>query len=85
MIKGKEIYYTSLKNKFVPPDYQLTDADKEAEKSGELVFSYGSDQVEIITVQALSWSDGDMHYELMQMDGKLTKDDLIGMACDIIK
>ena len=84
-IKGKDLYYYSYRNKFVPGDYELTEEDKQAEESGELVFSYGTDEVEIMTVQTLSWSDGDMHYSLMQMDGKLSREELIRMAEEIIR
>ena len=80
-----DIFYNAYRNKFVPGDYQLTEEDKKAEETGQLVFSYGTEDVEIIDVQAVSWSDGNMHYELMQMDGKLSKAELIEMAKEIIK
>ncbi len=63
----------------------MTDEDKKAEDSGELVFSYGSSEVEIIEVQSVSWTTDDMHYELMQIDGKLSTDELADMAAEIIQ
>ena len=41
-VNGADIYYYSYTNKSVPANYKLTDADKKAEESGELVFSYVS-------------------------------------------
>ena len=82
--EGIKIYYTSYANKFVPANYQMTEEDKHAEEKGELVFSYGTENVDIINVQSISWVDGDMHYELMQMDGELSKMELIEMAKEAI-
>ena len=77
---GTDYYFYSYKNKVVPPDYKLTDEDKAAEESGELVFSYGSDEVRISTVSTVRWQKGDMHFSLMQIDGKLTKDEMLDTA-----
>ena len=84
-VNGTDIYYFSYTDKFVPADYKLTEEDKKAEARGELVFSYGSDSVEISKIQSVSWSDGEMHYQLMQMDGKLSANELAAMAEDAIK
>lgn len=81
---GTDLYYFGYTNKLVPPDYQLTDEDKRAEANGELVFSYGSDQVSISKVQSVSWSIGNMHYSLTQIDGKLSADDLVQMAKELL-
>ena len=83
-IDGIKVYYTSYLNKFVPGDYQMTEEDKEAEEKGELVFSYGTEDVEIVNVQSICWADGDIHYDLMQMDGKLSKEEMIEMAKEAI-
>ena len=69
----------------MPPDYKLTKEDKEAEKNGELVFSYGSDKVEINVVSSVSWNVGDMHYTLMQIDGELSEKELADMALETLK
>ena len=86
-INGVDLYYFSYVNKIVPPDYQLTEEDKRAEENGELVFSYGSDKVEIITWQHVNWSIGDMHYELFQQvdDNSLSEEEIIEMAREVIK
>lgn len=80
-----DIYYTGYTNKFVPADYIMTDEDKKAEESGELVFSYGSSEVDIVRVQSIYWYRDGIRYSLMQMDGKLTQNDLMDMAREAIE
>lgn len=79
-----DIYYYSYINKVVPPDYKLTDEDKKAEENGELVFSYGSSKIEISKVQSVTWERDNMKYCLMQIDGKLSEDELCNMAKEAI-
>lgn len=83
-INGIDVYYNSYMNKLVPGDYELTDEDKKAEENGELVFSYGIDDIRISKVQNLYWDVNDMHYCITQIDGKLTQEDLIQIANEII-
>ena len=80
-----DVYYYSYTNKLVPSDYKMTDEDKKAEENGELVFSYGSSEVEIKEVQSVSWKKDGMYYQLLQIDGKLSADELADMATEIIK
>lgn len=79
------IYYHRYAMKAVPADYEMTDADKLAEASGALVFSWGTEAVEIIQVQSVGWFEDGIHYSLMQMDGALTPTELVSMAEEIIK
>ena len=79
-----DVYYYSYTNKLVPPDYKMTDEDKKAEETGELVFSYGSSKVEINEIQSVSWKKDDMSYQLLQIDGKLSADELVEMAEEVI-
>lgn len=84
-IKGTDIYYFSYTNKLVPSNYELTEADKKAKESGELVFSYGSSNVELKKVQSISFEKDGHFYQLMQIDGKLSKNELANMAKEIIE
>lgn len=83
-VDGVDVYYHSYTNKLVPPDYKMTDEDKKAEETGELVFSYGSSKVEIKEIQSVSWKKDDMNYQLLQIDGKLSADELVEMAKEVI-
>ena len=84
-LKNTDIYYFSYANKTVPGDYKLTDEDKEAEANGELVFSYGSPDVKIQNVQAVTWIKDGIMYQLLQIDGRLSADELTKMAEEILK
>lgn len=80
-----DVYYFNYTNKLVPGDYQMTEEDKKAEENGELVFSYGMDEVTVSEVQSVSWLKDGMYYQLMQIDGKLSVDELAEMAKEIIE
>lgn len=84
-VGGTDIYYFTYMNKTVPSDYKLTEADRLAKENGELVFSYGSSAVEISKVQSVGWEKDGIHYLLMQIDGKLSKDELKKMAEEVIE
>lgn len=81
---GIDLYYKSYINKIVPEDYQMTEADKEAEAKGELVFSWGSDRVMTMEVKSLTWIKDGIQFMLLQMDGELTAGDMAAMAKEAI-
>ena len=81
---GVDIYYSNYMNKIVPEDYQMTEADKEAEEKGELVFSWGSDSVQIMEVKNACWSEDGISYMLLQTGGELTENDMVSMAKEAI-
>ena len=83
-VKDTDIYYYSYTNKSVPAEYKLTDDDKKAEESGELVFSYGAEKVEIKNVQSVTWIKDGTQYQLLQINGKLSADELSDMAEEVI-
>ena len=83
-VNGIDVYCYSYANKTVPADYELTDEDKAAEASGELVFSYGAPEVKIRNVQFVTWIKNGTMYQLMQIDGKLPADELVNMAEEIL-
>lgn len=82
--KGSELLYYSYANKLVPGDYEMTPQDREDEKSGKYVFSYGSNSIEVSQVQGLAWEYNGLNYELLAMDNPITKDELIQMAKEVI-
>lgn len=83
-VNGTDIYFYSYTNKTVPADYKLTDDDKKAEENGEIIFSYGSSEVKIQNVQSVTWTKDGMLYQLFQIDGKLSADELANMAEEIL-
>ncbi len=83
-VNSTDIYYYSYVNKTVPADYKMTDEDKRAEANGEIIFSYGSVDVQIKNVQSVTWVKDGIQYQLLQIDGKLTADELVKMAEEIL-
>lgn len=81
---GLSLYYTSYTNKIVPTDYNETAEDKAAVESGELVISWGSDEVEVMEFQALSWEQDGVQYSLYGHDMALDRDALAAMACELM-
>jgi hypothetical protein len=82
--KGISLSYTSQKYRFVPVNYKMTEEDKKAEKSGEIMFSYGSDKVENSVVQNVTWINNEISYDLLASDSNLTQDQLTAMAKEIV-
>lgn len=81
---GVELYGYSYINKIVPEDYVPSEAELDAEAKGEFIISYGSDSVSEMKVTSVSWAENGINYMLMQMDGKLSQDELCAMAKEII-
>ena len=48
-VDGTTVYTMEDTYKFVPPDYEMTEQDKEDEASGKYIFSYGTDEVKYRT------------------------------------
>lgn len=82
--KGITLSYSSQKYKFVPADYKLTEEDKKAKESGEVMFSYGSNAVENSVIQFVVWTDNGISYNLMASDSNLNQADLTAMAKEIV-
>lgn len=83
-VDGVEIKYNAYTNKLVPEDYQMTDEDKAAKESGELIFSWGVDNIRIARVQGVNWEQDGIFYGLTQIDGRLTPEELAAMAAELI-
>lgn len=83
-VDGRTLYYARQTYKIVPPDYQLTEQDKQDEADGTYVFSYGSDTVEVKDFQHLQWSQGELNYELYAHDSVLERDDFVAMAEELL-
>lgn len=79
--RGSEIKYMDYLNKLVPPDYQLTEQEKEG---CDYVISYGSDEVEFCRVQLLGWEYEGLNYELCTIDSSLDEQALVQMAKEIM-
>jgi hypothetical protein len=81
---GISIKYTSYTGKYVPNDYKKTEQDLKDEADGKIIFSYGTDDVEIIEVQGVDWIKDDISYNITAMDSPLSETELIDMAKEVI-
>ncbi len=82
---GVDMYYVQSDMKFVPDGYALTDEDKEDEKSGKYIFSYGSDSVEIHHTESLTFDFNGTKYCIFSMDNtEANSEALYRMALEII-
>lgn len=73
--------------KFVGSEEDVTEEDRELEKQGKLYISYGGDTIkepELQTFQYLSWTDEGIRYSASCFDTKVTKEDLVQMAKELI-
>lgn len=79
---GQEVRegYSSHLYKFVPEGYELTAEDKEREMSGELIISYGTDEVLESVMEIYSWKDGDLFYSMTADNCNLGEDAMAQMA-----
>ncbi|MCI8404589.1 MAG: hypothetical protein HFE49_06775 [Clostridia bacterium] len=82
--KNTAIKYISYQNKIVPSDYKLTAEDEADKRSGRYVFSYGSDEVEIIDVQLIEFAYQGLNYSMCTFNNSLTRDALVQMAREFI-
>ena len=85
-INGIEVNYRSARHQAVPEGYIPSEEEQKAMEDGSLSFGYGGPDQEIVEseTQILLWQIGEMHYELFQMNGALTPEELFGMAEECI-
>lgn len=83
-IDGIEVRYKVDHYKFVPDDYELTDADKVWMEQPGNYLTYGSDEVEERDVAFLGWIKNGIRYNFMDSGAKVKPDTLFAMAEELI-
>ena len=83
-VNGVTLTYRDAHYRFVPPDYQPTDEEEQMEKNGELVISYGSDEVTDEQFQSVCWEKDSVTYLLSGFDTGLDAQTMFNMAAEII-
>lgn len=84
-IDGTTVYTIEQVFKFVPPDYEKTEQDIKDEEAGKLVFSYGTEDVEVKTMRQVTWEDGNLVFDIIAGDDTVDMDTLVDMAEDMIR
>ena len=82
---GVDIRYFSYNNRIAAPDYEPTEEERAAESAGELVFSYGDAAEGTSVVQSVHWTVNGLQCSLMQIDGRLSPEELAAMAVELIR
>lgn len=82
--KGTVINYSYNNYMFVPPTYELTAEEQALVDSGELVVSYGTDEVEHKVVENVYWVEDNVKYMLTTFNNDMGKDILFDMAKEMI-
>lgn len=80
---GTELSYHTIVNKFVPPDYEITEEEKKLQEEGKLNVGYGSAEVEIINSESISWQQNGVYYSLFKFGDDLGADGMASMAKEI--
>lgn len=75
--------YSSQLYKFVPEGYELTAEDKEKEANGELIISYGTDEVMETVMEIYSWKDGNLYYSMTADNCDLGEEAMAQMAAQM--
>lgn len=83
-VDGTTVYTMEDTYKFVPPDYEMTEQDKEDEASGKYIFSYGTDEVEIQNVKQVMWKERSVICTILEQTGTLDMDELVSMAEEVM-
>ena len=81
---GIPMTVTQTVYKFVPPDYELTEEDLQLQASGDVVFSYGSDEVITKTSYSCMFDYDGLSYDIMGFDLTLQPEALADMAAELI-
>ena len=83
-IGGVTVSYYLDHYKFVPPDYQLSEAEKQWQEIPGNHISYGTDAVEETDVGFACWEKDGVRYSLMDSGAKLTPQTLFAMAKELM-
>ena len=84
-VNGVTLTYRDAHYRFVPPDYEKSDEEKQQEKNGELVISYGSDEVEDKMFQSVLWEQDGVTYLISGFDTGLDAQTMFDMAAELVK
>ena len=79
-VNGVTLTYRDAHYRFVPDDYEKSD-----EKNGELVISYGSDEVEDKMFQSVLWEQDGATYLISGFDTGLDAQTMFDMAAEFVK
>ncbi|MDD3142290.1 MAG: signal peptide protein, partial [Lachnospiraceae bacterium] len=71
--------------KIVPPDYELTEEDKQNQLREDYFISYGSSEVYTQEASNVVWVQDGVTYDLLGFDVDVSADEMMQMAQEIIQ
>lgn len=77
--------YSSQTFQFMPPDAELTEEAKALQEAGELIVSYGSDEVSVEQMENYTWVDNGLYYSLTASDMNFGESGMKAMAEEIMQ
>lgn len=83
-VNGTLVYIHNDIYKFVPPDYELTEEDKENMEKPGYEISYGSDKVEVMKCDGFIFEYDSKIYNAISFDSSLTNDEWCQMAKELL-
>ena len=84
-IGGVTVSYHLDHYKFVPPDYQLSEAEKQWQEIPGNYISYGSEAAKDTDVAFLCWEKDGVRYTIMDSGAKVTPQTLFAMAKELME
>lgn len=83
--EGRVLLYKEDQYMFVPPEYEPSEEELQAQEARELYISYGSDEVEHVAYHFMQWDDEGTRYLLMASgDGAPGQEEMAKMAQEVI-
>lgn len=80
---GTELNYSTMMNKFVPPDYKITEEEKKLQEEGKLNIGFGSDEIQIMPSSSVVWTQDEITYCLFTFSQDMSAEEMLGMAREI--
>lgn len=84
-LKGTKLFVSTTNMRFVPPEYEPTEEEKQLEKDGKITISYGTEKVENKIGVTVVWEKDGVRYSISSLSEKgMPEQTLIDMAGEII-
>ncbi len=80
-----QVGFHKIMNKFVPPDYELTQEDEKNMENPNFNLAYGSSEVELNTGFSTLWEENGISYDLYGTDLSISGEEMLQMAKEIIE
>lgn len=77
--------FVQTTNKFVPPDYELTEEDKANMEKENYNLAYGSSEVEVNQGYHVKWIENGILYSFYGSDLSISPDEMLKMAKEVIE